>query len=65
MVQIALQTVGRGRVVLDLPHDATVADLRAAAAATGGLAAERTKLVTGGRVLLDVDGQLAGLADGA
>jgi hypothetical protein len=63
-MQLFLHTVGRGRIVLEVAADVSVAALRCAAASAAGLAAERTKLVSGGRVLLDEDGA-AGLQDGA
>jgi hypothetical protein len=62
-MQLQLQTVGRGRVALDVSHDVTVAALRAAAAEACGFPIPRTKLVASGRVLLDSDGS-ARLADG-
>lgn len=61
---LQLQTVGRGRLALPVAADVSVADLRRAAAAAGGLAPERTKLVCCGRVLHDSDGPAA-LSDGA
>jgi hypothetical protein len=62
-MQLQLQTVGRGRVALDVASDVSVAALRAAAAEACGFLAARTKLVASGRVLLDSDGA-ARLADG-
>jgi hypothetical protein len=61
---LLLQTVAKGRVELDVSSDVSVAELRRAAADAGGLALARTKLVSGGRVLLDSDGA-ARLSEGA
>jgi hypothetical protein len=61
---VLLQTVARGRVELDVAADVSVAELRRAAAAAGGLALAQTRLVSGGRVLNDSDGA-AGLSEGA
>ncbi len=63
-MRIILQTLGRGRLDLEVEADVSVAKLRAAAAAAGNLALERTKLVCAGRVLEDADGS-ARLGDGA
>ena len=63
-MQLQLQTVSRGRVVLEVAADVSVAELRRAAAAACGFSPERTKLVSSGRVLCDADGH-AGLPPGA
>lgn len=63
-MHIAIQTVGRGRLSLEVAADVSVAALRSSVAAACGLAPERTKLSCGGRVLEDGDGA-AGLNEGA